>query len=104
VGLQQAHPSEPVSALDIDRWYDSILDRTLTARPQHFQSSELASVKSWAYKWLTLQRGRSNAQPPDDLVYARSGGVNRAVDWIRDHLQEATALESAGETQMPTAP
>jgi hypothetical protein len=98
VASQQGHPSEPDSALDIEK-YDSILDRTLTARPQHFQRSELDAVKGYAYKWLTLQRGRANAPPPDDIVAAQiataAGGAARAIDWIRDHLQDRQAENCA---------
>jgi hypothetical protein len=95
VGSQQAHPSEPVFPLDIDKDFDSIIDRTLTARPQHFQRSHLDAVKSYAFKWLTLQRGKANAAPPDDTTCAQiltaAGSLPNAIDWILQHLTDRQA-------------
>ena len=103
VASPERHPSEPQGALDIDRSIDeisiepspSILDRTLTARPQHFQRSELDHVRGFAYKWLLLQRGQQHAQPPDTTTAAQlitaAGGVYRASDFIRDNLRDRQA-------------
>jgi len=64
----------------------------LKARPRQFQGQELAQVRGFAYKWLLMQRGQANAQPPDEHVCARliaaAGGAGAACDWIRDHLQD----------------
>jgi hypothetical protein len=86
-------PSHNGPSISIDS--DSILDRVLTARPQHFQKSQLEAVKGYAYKWLLIQRGKQHAQPPDDHVCARliaaAGGAVHACDWIRDHLADKQA-------------
>jgi len=86
--------SQAKTTLDIDK-YDSILDRVLKARPNHFQASQLSQVRSYAYKWLIMQRGQANAQAPDAQVCARiataAGGVSTACDWIRDHLEDRQA-------------
>jgi hypothetical protein len=74
---------------------DNPLDRILTARPQHFQRSHLDQIRGYAYKWLLLQRGRSQAPPPDDYVCARliaaAGSPDAACSWILDHLQDYQA-------------
>lgn len=95
VASQQGHPSAPPPALDIDIDDSTILDRVLTARPQHFQGSELATVRSYAYKWLSLQRGQTNAHPPDDQTAAQlataAGSVSNAIAFVLDNLQDRQA-------------
>ena len=102
VASQRGHSTPVVASqrghygpLDIDIDLDSIIDRTLTARPQHFQRSELNQIRSYAYKWLLLQRGKANAPPPDDTQCAQiltaAGSVTIAVEWIRAHLQDRQA-------------
>ena len=103
MALQQGHPSEPPAPLDIDTssisCQDPIIDRVLAARPQHWQKSEIADVKGWAYKWLTLQRGQQHAPIPDDTLCAQiataAGGAGRAGDWIRVHMQDHQAETAA---------
>jgi hypothetical protein len=98
VASQQGHPSARAE-IDIDPISDSILDRVLTARPQHFQASELTTVRSYAYKWLLLQRGQENAQAPDEQLCAQiaaaAGSVNAAVNFIYDHMADRQAETAA---------
>lgn len=99
VGFSRPHQSGPQAPLDIDVTTDSIVDRTLQARPNRFQTSEIAAVRGFAYKWLTLQRGQANAGPPDEIVCAQiataAGGAGRACDWIRDHQHDYQAENCA---------
>lgn len=95
VASYQGHQSGPQPPLDIDVNPDSILDRVLTARPQHFQAGQLDQVRRYAYKWLLLQKGQSNAPPPDPLLCAQiltaAGSAIAACNFIVDHLQDRQA-------------
>jgi hypothetical protein len=100
VASQRRHPLAPDGPLDrIDIDHDSIIDRVLTARAQHFQTSELNLVRGFAYKWLTLQRGQEHAQAPDGTICAQiitaAGGAGRAVAWITERLQDRQAESCA---------
>ena len=74
---------------------DSILDRVLTARANQWPAPALDLVRRSAYKWLLLQRGMHNAQPPDLTLAAQlataAGGCGTAETWIRDHLTDRQA-------------
>ncbi|HLK64635.1 MAG TPA: hypothetical protein VKU19_14420 [Bryobacteraceae bacterium] len=74
---------------------DSIIDRALTARPNHFQRAELDAVKGYAFKWLLRQRGKEHAQPPDDTTCAQlivaCRGARLACDFVLDNLQDRQA-------------
>jgi hypothetical protein len=114
VASQRRHPLEPLPALDIDTSIDldrssaqtrettnptpppdSILDRVLTARPQHFQESQLSELRGYAYKWLTMQRRQQDAHPPDLQTVAQlataCGGHVRAIRFIFDNLRDRQA-------------
>lgn len=108
VALQQGHPSEPplharadsddlIDKRSIDRSSSQtpILDQVLTARPQHFQASQLQRLRGYAYKWLTLQRAQSSSPAPDDLTLAQiataAGGVEPAISFILDNLRDRQA-------------
>ncbi|HYW44460.1 MAG TPA: hypothetical protein VE959_16490 [Bryobacteraceae bacterium] len=106
VASQRHHQSSHgAPSIDIDVDADrSIIERTipadtltetLTARPQHFHASELDLVRRAAYKWLLLQTGQSNAQPPDPQVCARiaaaAGSAGQAKAFILDHQRDKQA-------------
>lgn len=74
---------------------NSILDRTLQARPNNFAKSDLQALAGYAYKWLILQKGMQGAHPPDNLTLAQlataAGGTGRAISLILDNLQDRQA-------------
>jgi hypothetical protein len=94
VARPSGHPSQPLIDISMGSM-DSLIDRVLTARPKQFERSQLDAVRGYAYKWLILQRGQHNAHAPDDFTVAQiitaAGGIARAVDWIRDNLQDRQA-------------
>jgi hypothetical protein len=65
---------------------DSIFDRTHATRPRHFRQSQLAAAARYGLKWLQLQRGQQNAQPPDPQTCAQlltaAGGENGIMNFV----------------------